>query len=148
MRPAEQGFEVLFEEMQSLKETLEIRCLDILFALIHCCEQNISLLVRQFKMNRAWLSCFQQLINRNARFTKNDLRPVLADQLLHDIQNLVTRQVLNQETIVQAALQKNTQLAFNAFMNDPLVMLSLQDGAKLFREMLVYTQEYLPGWNI
>jgi alpha-galactosidase len=58
------------------------------------------------------------------------------------------RQVLNQETILQAGLKRDKELAFRAFVNDPLVTLDLATAKKLFDEMLQNTKKYLPGWDL
>jgi alpha-galactosidase/6-phospho-beta-glucosidase family protein len=56
---------------------------------------------------------------------------------------LVHPHVFNQEAIVQAGLTGDTDLAFRAFLNDPLVG-SGPDARKLFDEMFEAQREYLP----
>jgi alpha-galactosidase/6-phospho-beta-glucosidase family protein len=58
------------------------------------------------------------------------------------------RHVLNYETILQAALQKDPELAFRAFINDPLVTIEAEEARKLFKQMISNTVNYLPGWKI
>ena len=56
--------------------------------------------------------------------------------------------VLNQETIVEAGLERNLDLAFNAFIKDPQVeTLSLDDAKKLFDEMIDNTKKYLTEYK-
>ena len=56
---------------------------------------------------------------------------------------LVHPHVFNQEAIVQAGLTGDTNLAFRAFLNDPLVG-SGPDARKMFEEMFEAQREYLP----
>ncbi len=87
------------------------------------------------------------VVETNAYLSDNSIQPVLAGELPADIQSLVTRQVYNQATILKAGLKKDPDLAFHAFINDPLVNLPLPDAQKLFQEMLQNTRQYLPGWK-
>lgn len=88
------------------------------------------------------------VVETNAVFRKDSITPVVAGKLPNPVQSLVARHVYNQETILEAALTKNKELAFAAFVNDPLVNISLEDARKLFNEMLHNTKKYLQGWNI
>jgi alpha-galactosidase/6-phospho-beta-glucosidase family protein len=49
---------------------------------------------------------------------------------------------------LEAALKKDKDIAFRAFVNDPLVALSPDDARALFEQMLKNTRAYLPGWDI
>lgn len=88
------------------------------------------------------------VVETNAVFTKDSVRPVLAGEMPIPIRNLVMRQVFNQETVVRAGFERDIELAFQAFVNDPLVTIDLQDARALFMEMLENTKEYLPGYGI
>lgn len=88
------------------------------------------------------------VVETNALFSRDSVKPVTAGKLPDSIQALVERHVLNQETILKAALNKDKKLAFSAFVNDPLVNIDLEQAKKLFKEMLKNTEEYLPGWDI
>ncbi len=88
------------------------------------------------------------VVETNAVFSQNSIRPVSAGQLPDEIYSLVIRHVINQETIIKAAFTKDKELAFKAFTNDPLVNISIKDARKLFERMLANTAEYLPGWEI
>lgn len=88
------------------------------------------------------------VVETNAFFTTDSVRPVLAGELPPDVQNLVFRHVLNQETILQAASDRNKDLAFRAFLNDPLVTISPLKARELFDRMLANTRGYLPGWKL
>lgn len=88
------------------------------------------------------------VVETNAVFSHNSVRPVQAGSLPADVQNLVYRHVINQETTLKAALKKDKKLAFRAFANDPLMTASITDAWQLFNDMLKNTKAYLPGWHI
>lgn len=88
------------------------------------------------------------VVETNVHFGHNSVRPVMAGKMPDDVFNLVVRHVINQETVLKAAFNKDADLAFRAFANDPLVTVSLKDARELFRRMLENTRDYLPGWNI
>ncbi|MBU3112779.1 family 4 glycosyl hydrolase [Clostridium lacusfryxellense] len=88
------------------------------------------------------------VVETNALFTKNSIKPILAGKLPDNIHSLVHRVAMNQETILRATLDKDKKLAFTAFVNDPLVVnISLKDERLLFNEMFDNTKEYLKGWK-
>lgn len=89
------------------------------------------------------------VVETNAHFSRNSVRPMLAGTLPPRINALVQRHVWNQETILQAALAKDSSAAFAAFLNDPLVASLDPDRAnELFQRMLKETAAYLPGWDL
>lgn len=90
----------------------------------------------------------RSVIETNAHFTRDKIRPLLAGELPSEIQHLVSRHVWNQETILRAALTKDKELAFKAFLNDPLITLDFHSARELFEQMLVNIRNYLPGWSI
>lgn len=86
------------------------------------------------------------VVETNALFTKDRIQPVFAGSFRVDLQNIMIRHILNQETILKASVSKDKKLAFNAFINDPLVNISINDAEKLFDEMFNNTKSYLKGW--
>lgn len=88
------------------------------------------------------------VVETNAVFAKDSVRPVLAGRLPTPVLNLVLRQVLNQETILQAGINRDKELAFQAFVNDPLVTIDLKDAKQLYSQMLANTKDYLPGYDL
>jgi alpha-galactosidase len=72
----------------------------------------------------------------------------MAGPLPQRVYPLISRIVGEQEMVVEAALTRDTELAFNAFANDPLVTIGLEDAKKLYREMLENTKAYLTDYNI
>jgi len=88
------------------------------------------------------------VVETNALFSRDRIEPVYAGPLPGAILPLVARHVHNQENALCAALSCDRRLAFAAFMNDPQMgAVSLEDGKKLFDDMLANTRKYLPeGW--
>ena len=88
------------------------------------------------------------IVETNALFRRNEVRPVLAGRLPDPVLGLVLRNVLNQETILRAALARDKDLAFASFIKDPLVTIGVEEARELFAEMLAGTRAYLEGWEI
>ena len=88
------------------------------------------------------------VVETNAVFSRDCIKPVIAGKFQHDIHNLVVSHSENHELILKAVLSKDIDLAYHAFMNDPLVNLNPDDSKKLFIEMVKLTSSYLPGWKI
>ncbi|MBO5009229.1 MAG: alpha-glucosidase/alpha-galactosidase [Clostridia bacterium] len=83
------------------------------------------------------------VVETNARFTSNTLTPIFTGNLPIEIYPLITRIVAEQELVIEAALERNLEKAFVAFMNNPLINLSKKDARALFDEMVENTKEYL-----
>ena len=83
------------------------------------------------------------VVETNAVFTADSVVPVMAGEIPQSIYPLVSRIVGIQQMVTKAALEKDYDLAFQAFSNDPLVCLSLSDAKKLFDEMIENTKKYL-----
>ena len=89
------------------------------------------------------------VVETNAIFRRGEITPVMAGALPSGVNALVMHQILLQEATVQAALHCDRKLAFNTFMSDPQMgHVSLEDGRRLFDDMIANTQRYLPrGWK-
>ncbi len=88
------------------------------------------------------------VVETNATFTSDDVRPVMAGPLPTSIYGLVAPVVGEQEMVVEAALNRDLDLAFEAFNQDAHVQLPLNDARDLFNEMVQNTKEYLPGYKV
>lgn len=89
------------------------------------------------------------IVETNAVFTHDDVRPVYAGKLPSDLASIMTRHISNQELIVKAALEKDLSLAKRAFLNDPAVERLPQNKAEqLFDEMINNTKKYLAYLNL
>ena len=89
------------------------------------------------------------VVETNALFRRGEIAPVQAGALPPGVDALVARQALNQEATVQAALTCDRTLAFDVFMNDPLMgAVGLAEGRQLFDDMVRNTLNYLPeAWR-
>ncbi len=88
------------------------------------------------------------VVETNARFARDEVRPLQAGSLPPAVQALVARHVSNQEMIVEAALTCDKDLAFQAILADPSNRLPLDEAWQMFEEMLQASREYLPGWQL
>ena len=87
------------------------------------------------------------VVETNASFSARGVQPLASGALPAGVDNLVQRVAYNQELTVEAAITGNYELAFRAFVNDPLVTIPVSDARKLFNEMLENTKKYLPAYN-
>lgn len=86
------------------------------------------------------------VVETNAYFSGQEIRPVLAGSLPEEVRTLVLRHVMNQETIVRGYMAQDKALIFKAFINDPAMKISPEDAEILFEEMIERTKDYLPLW--
>jgi alpha-galactosidase len=86
----------------------------------------------------------KSVVETNALFSRDSVRPLLAGEFPPEIQNLTIPHVLNHETILKAMLARDREMAFRAFINDPLVTIDLGKARELFDGMLENTKDYLP----
>ncbi len=84
------------------------------------------------------------VVETNALFTKNKVRPLVAGKLPDDINLMMSVHMNNQKMVLKAGLERDKKLAFAAFLNDPLVKnISVDQAQALFNEMFSNTREYL-----
>ena len=88
------------------------------------------------------------VVETNAHFSRDQVRPLAAGSLPPGLQPLIYRHVCNQELVVEAALARNKDLAFQAVYNDPASGLPLDEAWEMFNAMLQASQEFLPGWDM
>lgn len=89
----------------------------------------------------------QAVVETNALFSRDSIAPVVAGQLPPDVHALVLRQVLNQEMVADAAIAGDKDLAFKAFVTDPLMTIDMEQAKDLFETMLKNTAAYLPWYG-
>jgi alpha-galactosidase len=87
------------------------------------------------------------IVETNAVFSKNAVRPLFAGRLPATVNSFVSKHAENQINIVEAGIKKDAGLAFGVFLNDSLMTLNVGDAEKLFSEMLENTKKYLDGWQ-
>ncbi len=75
------------------------------------------------------------VVETNARFSRDRVQPLAAGALPAGVHGLVSRHVANQEMIVEAALTRDADLAFQAVFNDPTTNLPVDQAWELFNEI-------------
>ena len=88
------------------------------------------------------------VVETNAWFTADNVKPEISGRLPAGIETLVARAVSNQQMITEAALNRDKKLAFQAFLNDPLTRIPMDQVKDMFNEMLLATKDMLPGWKL
>ena len=85
------------------------------------------------------------VVETNALFGMDRIEPLFAGPMPANLLPLVARHVYNQENTLTAALNCDRRLGFTTFMNDPqLAGARVEDGQRLFDDMLENQREYLP----
>lgn len=84
------------------------------------------------------------IVETNALFERDHVAPVMTGSVSENVGSLLAPHIQNHEDILEAALTCNRELAFKAFMNDPLMTINETDGKVLFDEMLENSKKYLP----
>ncbi len=87
------------------------------------------------------------VVETNAYFSSNCVRPLQAGALPVVVASLVNRIAFNQEAVVTAALTGDYELAFQAFVNDPNAQIPFDKARELFNQMLTNTKKYLPYYD-
>lgn len=88
------------------------------------------------------------VVETNARFDRDEARPLAAGAPPPGLLPLIARHVSNQELVVEAALRRDPELAFQAVLGDPTTSLPIDQAYAMFRQMLQASAEHLPGWAL
>lgn len=83
------------------------------------------------------------IVHTNALISKNSVKPVAAGKLTDEIYGLTIRHIVNQNTLVKAVKERDLDIAFNAFLNDPLMSADLNEATELYKEMLSAVRTHL-----
>lgn len=75
------------------------------------------------------------VVETNAHFSQDRVTPLTAGALPSGIHALVSRHVTNQEMIIDAALRRDKNLAFQAVFNDPTTRLPIDQAWAMFNEI-------------
>ncbi len=84
------------------------------------------------------------IVETNAYFSSDSVRPVFAGTLPDAVHTLVDRICREQQTVLEGVFDNDYEKVFSAFMNSPNMNLDFVDGRKLFNEMIENTKKYLP----
>ena len=91
------------------------------------------------------------VVETNAVFAKNSVKPVLAGAISEELRALILPHIENHGLILQAALRCDREAVVRAFLNDPNVKAKCTDVAavrSLVNDMITGTMNYLPdGWR-
>lgn len=92
------------------------------------------------------------VVETNAVFSRNSIKPLIAGELPADIQALIMPHIENHAYALEAAITCSRELVYKAFLNDPLVKGRAKgnedDVKKLADDMINNTIQYLPeGWK-
>ncbi|MBQ3505802.1 MAG: alpha-glucosidase/alpha-galactosidase [Clostridia bacterium] len=87
------------------------------------------------------------VVETNAFFSGDSVRPVFAGEVPLGVNALVMRIIEEQEMVVDAALNGDYEKAFVAFMNNPNVCLPVHDARTLFDKMLYNVKDQLPYYE-
>ena len=83
------------------------------------------------------------IVETNAIFRDDSIMPTNAGAVPDGVWSLVARIADAQLLVAEAGRTRNLELAFRAFVNDPLVSLDLSTARALFCEMVENTKKYL-----
>ena len=75
------------------------------------------------------------VVETNAHFSRNRVTPLTAGPLPAGVLGLVSQHVDNQEMIIEAALKRDPDLAFQAVFNDPTTRLPIDQAWAMFNEI-------------
>ena len=87
------------------------------------------------------------VVETNAQFRNDSLKPVTPEPLPEGVHSLVQRIVNVQEMTLQAAIDRDKHLAFQALLNDPLCQIPTDRAWAMFNELLDANRAMLPGWD-
>jgi len=88
------------------------------------------------------------VVETNAHFSRNSVRPLTSGSLPAGIAPLVNQHCAVQELIIEAALAESTDIAFQAFFNDPSNPLPIDTAWELFNKLLELNRRYLPDMAV
>jgi len=88
------------------------------------------------------------VVETNARFSRDQVRPLAAGSIPPGLEPLIRQHVANQESIVDAVLCKDRELAFQAIFNDPSNPLDIDTTWEMYLSLLQANRVFLPGWKL
>ncbi len=88
------------------------------------------------------------VVETNALLTGKGVTPLCAGGLSPQIRSMVERHVTNQETLIEAGFEGDLDLAFEAFLNDPLVTIPREDARELFAQLVETEREYFTDYDL
>lgn len=89
------------------------------------------------------------IVETNVVFSQNSVQPISAGRIPDNMEKLFAPHIENQETIMEAGLNKDREYVYRAFEKDPLIAgrAGIAEIKRLADKMLENTKSYLPtGW--
>ncbi|RDZ62631.1 glycoside hydrolase family 4 [Haloferax sp. Atlit-12N] len=88
------------------------------------------------------------VVETNALLSGDDVTPLCAGGLPDEVESMVETHVTNQETLVRAGFEGDLDLAFQAFLNEPLVTVSRDEAQELFAKLVELEREYFADYDL
>ncbi|ELZ28088.1 hydrolytic enzyme lplD [Halogeometricum pallidum JCM 14848] len=88
------------------------------------------------------------VVETNALLSGDGVSPLCAGGLPPEVESMVARHVANQETLIEAGFAGDLDLAFQAFLNEPLVTVSREEARDLFAELIEREREYFEAYDL
>ena len=88
------------------------------------------------------------VVETNAVFTDDSVKPVMAGDIPKEIYPLIARICGEQQMLDEAIAKRDIEMIFNVFVNDPLVTCSLHEARELFSQMVLNTKDYLSDYDL
>ena len=83
------------------------------------------------------------VVETNAIFRTDEVKPVFAGEIPKQLYGMIAHIVGEQEALDEAIKERSLEKAFDVFVTDQQVRLSLKDARKLFDTMIENTKKYL-----
>ncbi|WP_408960258.1 glycoside hydrolase family 4 [Natrinema sp. 74] len=88
------------------------------------------------------------VVETNAVITGGGVAPITAGDLPREVRSMVLTAVHNQETLIDAGFAGDLDLAFQAFLNEPLVTVHRDAARELFAELVDRERDYLQDYDL
>ena len=88
------------------------------------------------------------IVETNAVFSADSVIPVFAGPIPSQIYSLISRVAAEQHITATAAIKRDLQLAFSAFVSDPLMTIPIGEARELFDRMIARTKKYLAMYKV
>ena len=88
------------------------------------------------------------VVETNAVFRSDSVRPVFAGEVPKEIYPMVARVVGEQEALSNAIASRDVDRIFDIFSNDALVTCGLKQARQMFDEMCANTKKYLTMYDL
>ena len=88
------------------------------------------------------------VVETNACFRDDMVTPLFAGNVPEESYPLIARVTGVQELTVKAGINRDLNMAYQAFINDPLVTIPTEESKKLFDEMIENTKKYLGDYDV